>query len=74
MDVRSALIGAAPFVAYWGAVTLCEVMAARAESDGEDTWEDLFWPRMLKRLDKNRHAKLTLRRAENEGHDGHEET
>ena len=44
--------------AYWAAVTLCEVMAARAEADGVQDWQDLFWPRMLKRVSAARFARL----------------
>ena len=50
-----AAIGGA--VAWWGAVTLCEVMASRAKADGVEDWQDLFWPRMLARLDSARHAR-----------------
>lgn len=34
----------------WVAITICEHFAARAEADNVDDWQDLFWPRMLKRI------------------------
>lgn len=43
---------------WWGAVTLCEIMAARAEADGIDDWRDLFWPRMLRRVSAARYERL----------------
>lgn len=43
----------APFAAIglrWAAVAYCEKKAAEAETDGVEDWEDVFWPRMLRRL------------------------
>lgn len=56
-----ALVLASPVLVgalYWIAVVVCEFMAARAAADGVDDWQDLFWPRLLKRLDHNRYERM----------------
>jgi hypothetical protein len=52
---------------WWVAVVVCEVMAARAKSDGVDDWADQFWPTMLKRLDRNRYERCKLDVVERKG-------
>ena len=41
---------------WWCAVFVAEIMAAKAEADKVEDWQDLFWPRLLKRLNRSRYA------------------
>ncbi len=41
----------AGWLVWWIAVGYAEKKAAEAEADGVEDWQDLFWPRMLQRLD-----------------------
>ena len=49
----------APFAAMglrWAAIAFCEWRAAKAETDGLENWEDVFWAKMLKRLSSKQYA------------------
>lgn len=65
MDWKSwALTIAMPAAAYYGAVAFLEFMAARAEADGVDDWQDLFWPRMLALFHRTRFEDVRRRVAD----------
>lgn len=41
-----------------GAALFASKKAAQAKADDAETWEDTFWPRLLKKLDHNKHNAL----------------
>jgi len=48
--ILAAMVPMAAAGARWAAIALCEWRAAKAEADGVENWEDLFWAKMLRRL------------------------
>lgn len=45
-------------VGLQAAIVFVEAKSAKAEADKEKSWEDIFWPKILKRLDAERHRVL----------------
>lgn len=43
---------------WWGAVLFAEYRCAKAKADGVEDWEDIFWAKVLARLDSKRLSKL----------------
>jgi hypothetical protein len=62
MTLKDIILPAAGYVGIraleWGAVTYCEYRVAKAKADGVENWEDLFWLRMLDRVDGARAERL----------------
>lgn len=43
---------------WWAAVIFAEYRCAKAKADGVEDWEDIFWARVLSRLDAKRLERL----------------
>lgn len=63
MTLKDIILPAAGYVGIraleWGAVTFCEYRVAKAKADGVENWEDIFWAKMLRRVDSARAERVT---------------
>lgn len=65
MDWKTwALTIVVPALVYWVAVGALEFLAARAEADGVEDWQDLLWPRLLARVNRTRYEDVRRRVAD----------